>query len=201
MSLSRAPRRTLLAVGALAAALALSGCGGDSNGKSGGGGNTNFVTNSSGIATVAKGKRVGVNEIAGETIDDKRLDVADFKGKVVVLNVWGSWCSPCRAEAPNFKKVSESLKGKDVQFVGINTRDISKSPARSFEESYGIGYPSLYDPDGRMVLTGFPKGSLNPMGIPSTIVLDREGKIAARAQQALTEEKLRAMIDPVLAEK
>ncbi|MFE5907736.1 TlpA family protein disulfide reductase [Streptomyces wedmorensis] len=205
MSLSRAPRRTrrtLVAVGMLsAAALTLSACGGDSNGKSGGGGNTNFVTNTGGISTVAKGERAATGKLAGETLDGKQLDVAGLKGKVVVLNVWGSWCGPCRAEAPHFAKVAADLEGQGVEFVGLNTRDPNKQPALAFEEDYGVPYPSLYDPQGKLILFGFPKGTLNPQAIPSTVVLDKEGRIAARSLMALDEKKLRSMIEPLLKEK
>ncbi|MFJ3768089.1 TlpA family protein disulfide reductase [Streptomyces sp. NPDC090082] len=205
MSLSRAPRRTrrtLAAVGLLsAAALTLSACGGENNGKSGGGGNTNFVTNTGGVSTVAKGERTAPNDIAGETLDGKRLDVAGLKGKIVVLNAWGSWCGPCRAEAPHFAKVAKDLKAQGVEFVGLNTRDPNKQPALAFEEDYGVPYPSLYDPQGKLILFGFPKGTLNPQAIPSTVVLDKEGKIAARSLMALDEKKLRSMIEPLLAEK
>ncbi|MFG2330707.1 TlpA family protein disulfide reductase [Streptomyces sp. NPDC048604] len=201
MSYRRAPRRTLLAVATLTAALALSACSSDDKGRSGGGGDTNFVTNTGGIATVAKGERKAPNAIKGETLDGKQLDVAALKGKVVVLNVWGSWCPPCRAEAPHFAKVSEELKAKGVEFVGINTRDANIKPALEFEKAYEVGYPSLYDPAGRIILNGFPKGTLNPQAIPSTVVLDKDGKIAARSLMALNEEKLRSMIAPLIAEK
>ncbi|MFC8274815.1 TlpA family protein disulfide reductase [Streptomyces sp. NPDC057271] len=201
MSLSRAPRRTLLAVGTLSAALALSACGSDSNGKSGGGGGTNFVTNTGGISTVAKGERTAPSKIAGETLEGERLDVADLKGKVVVLNAWGSWCGPCRAEAPHFAKVANDLKAEGVEFVGLNTRDFNKQQAITFEEDYEVPYPSLYDPAGKLILNGFPKGTLNLQAIPSTVVLDKDGKIAARALMALDEKKLRSMIEPLLAEK
>ncbi|MGW7304503.1 TlpA family protein disulfide reductase [Streptomyces sp. NPDC054835] len=201
MSLSRASRRTLLAVGTVTIALALSACSSDTNGKSGGGGDTNFVTNTGGISTVAKGERKPVAALAGETLEGKRLDVADLKGKVVVLNVWGSWCPPCRAEAPHFAKVAKDLKAKGVEFVGINTRDPNKQPALSFEEDYGVPYPSFYDPAGKLIVSGFPKGTLNPQAIPSTVVLDKDGKVAARSLMALDETKLRSMIEPLIAEK
>ncbi|MFI9121421.1 TlpA family protein disulfide reductase [Streptomyces bikiniensis] len=200
MSLSRAPRRTLFAVGVLTAALALSACSDGDGGTSGGGG-TNFVTNKGGISTAPKGQRATPNELAGETLEGERLDVADLKGKVVVLNAWGSWCGPCRAEAPHFAKVANDLKGKGVEFVGLNTRDANKQQALTFEEDYEVPYPSLYDPAGKLILFGFPKGTLSLQGIPSTVVLDKEGKIAARALLALDEEKLRSMIDPLLKEK
>ncbi|SDN57827.1 TlpA family protein disulfide reductase [Streptomyces wuyuanensis] len=200
MSLVRAPRRTLLAVGALAAALTLSACTGDSNGRSGGGGDTNFVTGTGGISTAAKGKRTAAPQLAGKDLTGKPLDLADYKGKVVVLNLWGSWCAPCRAEAPYLTKVSEETRSKGVEFVGINTRDPQTGPALAFEKNYEVRYPSFHDPIGKLILK-FPKGSLNPQAIPSTIVIDREGKIAARALTALDDKQLRSMIDPVVAEK
>ncbi|MCX4818577.1 TlpA family protein disulfide reductase [Streptomyces sp. NBC_01142] len=199
MSLSRAPRAALLTAVAVAGALTLSACG--DSGKSGGGGDTNFVTDTGGISRAAKGERTAPNKLAGKTLDGKQLDVADLKGKVVVMNVWGSWCPPCRAEAPHFAKVAEETKAQGVEFVGINTRDANKGPAIAFEEDYGVGYPSLYDPAGKLIVNGFPRGSLNPQAIPSTIVLDREGKIAARSLKALGKKELHKIIDPLIAEK
>ncbi|GGX83439.1 TlpA family protein disulfide reductase [Streptomyces minutiscleroticus] len=203
---SRAPRRpnrtrsraVLLSSGAAVAALSLSAC--SSGGTSGGSGDTNFVTGTDGIATAARVERADAPKLDGETLDGRTLDVSDYKGKIVVLNVWGSWCPPCRAEAPNFVKVSEDLKDEGVQFVGINTRDTSKGPAREFEKDYDVAYPSLYDPTGKLILR-FPKGSLNPQTIPSTVVLDRDGRIAARSLSPLSEKNLRKMLKPILAEK
>ena len=191
-------RAALLAVGSAVAALVLTACG--SGGTSGGGGNTNFITGSDGIATVKKDERKPAPDLSGTTIDGKHLDLASYKGKVVVLNVWGSWCPPCRAEAPNLAKVARETASQGVQFVGINTRDTSTQPAREFEKNFDVPYPSLYDPTGKLMLR-FKKGTLNPQLIPSTLVIDRDGRIAARALQALSEDKLRKMLDPVVAEK
>jgi peroxiredoxin len=188
---ARVRRRAALGAGAAVAALLVSACGS---------GGTSGITGSDGIATVGKGERADAPDLSGETVDGKQLDVDDYKGKVVVLNVWGSWCPPCRAEAKNFQKVYEDVKDQGVQFVGINTRDTSTGPARAFEKEYGVTYPSLYDPTGKLMLR-FEKGTLNPQAIPSTLVIDRDGKIAARTLQALSEEKLRSMLEPVLAEK
>ncbi|WP_327368086.1 TlpA family protein disulfide reductase [Streptomyces sp. NBC_01217] len=203
MSYGRAPRRrfTLLAAPAAAVALALTltACSGDDN-KTGGGGNTHFVTGSGGISTVAKADREAAPKLDGETLDGKQLDVADYKGKVVVLNVWGSWCGPCRLEAQYFAKVAKETQGKGVEFIGINTRDAAKGPAISFEKDYGVTYPSFFDPTGKLMLR-FPKGTLRPQAIPSTVVLDRDGKIAARYLTALDATKLHQMIDPLIAEK
>ncbi|MFI6467520.1 TlpA family protein disulfide reductase [Streptomyces sp. NPDC050538] len=196
---SRARSRAVLSTAGVAvAALVLSAC--SSGGTSGGSGNTNFITGSDGIATVKKGDRQAAPDLSGKTIDGKTLNTADYKGKVLVVNVWGSWCSPCRAEADNLVQVAKATANKDVQFVGLNTRDTSTEPAIAFEKKYEVPYPSLYDPTGRLMLR-FKKGTLNPQAIPSTIVIDRDGKIAARALQALSEDKLREMLDPVIAEK
>ncbi|MFF5921968.1 TlpA family protein disulfide reductase [Streptomyces flavochromogenes] len=200
MSLGRALRRALIATGTLSAALAVSACSTSGAGTSDGAG-TSFVTGDGGISTVPKDGRTPAGTLAGETLDGKQLDVAGLKGNVVVLNIWGSWCPPCRAEAPHFAKVSNDLKGKGVKFVGINTRDFNKQPAQAFEDEFGVSYPSLYDPHGKLVLKGFPKGTLAPNGIPSTVLLDRDGRIASRALHALDEDKLRSMIDPLIAEK
>ncbi|AEM80511.1 TlpA family protein disulfide reductase [Streptomyces violaceusniger] len=205
MSACRAPRGlatrrgvTVPAIGAVIAALSLTACGG--GGTSGGSTDTKFVQGKGGVDTVSAENRKDAPKLSGKTLEDKPLDVADYKGKIVVLNVWGSWCAPCRAEAANLAKVAKDTKAKGVQFVGINTRDSNRAPALRFEKEYGVDYPSLYDPIGKLMLR-FPKGSLNPQAIPSTIVLDREGRIAARALTPLSEERLRSMITPLIAEK
>ncbi|MEU9119613.1 TlpA disulfide reductase family protein [Streptomyces sp. NPDC048506] len=203
MSADRAPRRrtrrrlALLAAAAAAASLTLSACG---DGVSGGSAQTRFVPGKNGVDTVKQGDRQPAPDLSGETTTGKQLDVADYKGKVVILNVWGSWCGPCIAEAPNFVKVAKETSGKGVQFVGINTRDSEKSQATSFEEEHKVPYPSLFDPTGRLMLR-FPKGSLNPQSIPSTIAIDRHGKIAARSIGPLTEDDLRSMVNKLIAEK
>ncbi|MFE5404369.1 TlpA family protein disulfide reductase [Streptomyces sp. NPDC056580] len=196
--MSTRSRTVLLSATAAVAALTLSACG--NGGTSGGGGNTNFVTGNNGIDTAAKGKRSAAPDLSGRTLDGKNLDIADYKGKVVVVNVWGSWCGPCREEAQYFSKVSKAYEGKGVQFVGINTRDTSTTPALAFEREHGIGYPSLYDPTGKLMLR-FKKGTLNPQLIPSTLVIDKDGKVAARALEALDDTALLKMLKPVVAEK
>ncbi len=210
MSPSRAPRRRrstsgralLLTAATVAGVMTLTSCSGSDGGSKSSSSGGNYVTGPSGISRVAKGERDEAPKLDGETLDGKILDTTTLKGKVVVLNVWGSWCPPCRGEAPSFAKVSKELAdaGKDVAFVGINTRDTSTQNAKAFEETYGITYPSLYDPAGKLMLR-FPKGTLNPNAIPSTIIIDKEGRIAARTLAPVGEEHLRSMIDPILAEQ
>ncbi|MCX4691721.1 TlpA disulfide reductase family protein [Streptomyces sp. NBC_01408] len=195
-------RAILLTAVTVAGAMTLTSCIGSDGDKPSGSAGGNYVTGPSGISTVARGDRTEAPKLDGETVGGQTLDTTTLKGKVVVLNVWGSWCPPCRGEAKYFAQVSKDLAdaGQPVSFVGINTRDNSKQNATAFEENYGITYPSLYDPDGKLMLR-FPKGALNPQAIPSTIVLDKEGKIAARVLAPVNAEQLRSMIDPLLAEK
>ncbi|GAA3245854.1 TlpA disulfide reductase family protein [Streptomyces labedae] len=142
--------------------------------------------------------RQAAPDVRGETLTGEQTALADYRGKIVVINVWGSWCAPCRAEAPYLKKVFEDTRGQGVAFLGINTRDATKTNARNFEKEFGVTYPSLWDPAGRQLLKF--KGTISPSAIPSTVVIDREGRIAARALKALSETELRKMIDPVLKE-
>ncbi|MGP3973467.1 TlpA family protein disulfide reductase [Streptomyces sp. 8N114] len=196
MSQTRASRRrtTLLAAGVAAGALLLSACGGEQTGSSSG--DTKFVKGTGEITKVSKGDRTSVPDLSGPSVDGKKLKLSDYKGKVVVLNVWGSWCSPCRAEAPNLAKVARDTKGKDVQFLGINTRDLDKANAKAFERNYEIDYPSFYDPSGKLILK-FPKNTLSPQAIPSTLILDKDGKVAVRALKELNEKELRSALDPL----
>jgi len=202
MSHGRAPRRrfTLLAAPLAAAALALTLTACDSGNQTSSGGDTNFVSGKGGISTAPKGERADAPKLDGEALDGKQLDLADYKGKVVVLNAWGSWCAPCRLEAKYFKKVAAATKDKGVQFVGVNTRDTERSNAVSFEKDFGVTYPSFYDPTGKLLLR-FPKGTFRLQSIPSTVVIDREGKLAARFVGPLDDTQLHKMIDPLIAEK
>ncbi|MCD9144839.1 TlpA family protein disulfide reductase [Streptomyces albireticuli] len=196
------PRRrtTLPAVFAAVAAMALTACGSGDNPKSGG--QTQFVQGAGGVSVVKDAStRQDAPDLDGKTLDGKALDVGkEYKGKIVVLNVWGSWCSPCRAEAKNLVTVAKDYKSKGVEFVGLNTRDTDPAPAIKFEKEFEVPYPSFYDSAGELLLR-FPKGSLNPQFIPSTVFIDRDGKIAARAVKALSEDELRKTLDPLVAEK
>lgn len=114
--------------------------------------------------------------LSGEDLDGEVLDVEDFRGKPVVIVVWGAWCPPCRAEAPDVVAAAEQL-GEDVQFVGIDIRDSSPEQAKSFVRTFDVPYPSFYSPDGKAMLP--LSGTLTPNSVPSFVVLDQEGRVAA----------------------
>ncbi|MET9534462.1 TlpA disulfide reductase family protein [Streptomyces sp. NPDC006649] len=192
-------RTTRFGAAAAFCALTLAACDSGSGGGSSDGGGR--AAGSDGITAVAKADRAAAPWLSGKTLRGSALDVRSaYRGKVVVLNVWSSWCGPCRGEAGNLAKVSRQLRSRGVQFVGINTGDPSTGPARAFERDRGVPYPSLYDPAGKLLLR-FPRGSVNPQAIPSTVVVDRAGRIAARSSGGVSVEQLHAMIDPLTAEK
>ncbi|MFJ9946898.1 TlpA family protein disulfide reductase [Kitasatospora sp. NPDC091207] len=200
MTRPRPRRAAAVAATAAAAAIVLSGC--SSSGSSAGGdGQIGFVSaKGSNISKAAVGHRQDAPDLSGSTLEGTPVKLADYRGKVVVLNVWGSWCGPCRAEADDLQRVWDKYKDQGVQFLGINTRDPEITNAVRFEQERGVTYPSLYDPAGAQLLK-FPKGSLNPQSVPTTIVVDRDGKLAARAVGGQLDDALESIIQPVLAEQ
>lgn len=194
------PRVAAAAATVAAAALVLTGCS-SSGSSSSGDGQVGFVTvKGTNLSKADAGKRGDAPDISGETLEGNPVKLSDYRGKVVVLNVWGSWCGPCREEAKNLQAVADEYKDKDVQFLGINTRDSDKTNAVRFEQEKGVTFPSLFDPAGTQLLK-FPKGSLNPQSIPTTLIVDRDGKLAARAVGGTTQEALESILQPVVAEQ
>ncbi|WP_035858224.1 TlpA disulfide reductase family protein [Kitasatospora cheerisanensis] len=188
-----------LAAAAAVLVLTLVGCSSGSSTSSSGEG-TGLVSVKGGVATAAPGHREEAPDISGATLDGGPVKLSDYRGKVVVLNLWGSWCSACRTEAAGLQELWQKYQGQDVQFLGINTRDNDPANAIAFEKNKGVTFPSLYDPDGTQILR-FPKGNLNPQAIPTTMVIDRDGRMAARVFGARGSEDIDAMIRPVLAEQ
>ena len=135
-------------------------------------------------------------EVSGTTLTGGSLSLSSSRGRVVVVNVWGSWCPPCREEAPMLAAASRTYEGR-VDFVGVNVRD-NRASAMAFETRYGIEYPSIEDTDGRAVLALNQYVPAN--AVPATLVLDREGRVAARVLGAVREATLRALLKSVLAE-
>lgn len=141
---------------------------------------------------------VDADAVNADVAGASTVDVADYRGLVVVLNVWGSWCAPCRAEAPVLRDNATAYADRGVQFLGVNVKD-SPSAAKAFERRYGIDYPSLDDSiEGQALLQ--LRGEVPAAAIPSTLVLDRQGRVAARVLGEITDSTLRALLDAVLAE-
>lgn len=143
------------------------------------------------------GDRVAVSDVTADLLDGTTLDADDLDGRVTVVNVWGSWCGPCRAEAPDLVKVAEAFDGR-AQFLGINVRD-SPDAARAFERAYGIPYPSVHPDDSPRTILAFG-GALTAAAVPSTVVLDRDASVAARVVGRVDAATLRTLVREVLAE-
>ncbi len=188
-------RRTTCAVAAVLAAVVLAGCSGSP--EQSGAPDKGYISGDGTVTLVAAADRDDVVTFTGTTLDGQEFDVTDHRGDVVVVNVWGSWCPPCIAEAPALEKVWEQTRSEDVQFVGVNTRD-QNAAARAHERRFEISYPSI-DDDGGRVLLAF-RGTLPPVAIPSTLVLDRSGRVAARVLGKVGAGTLRGVVDDVLAE-
>jgi thiol-disulfide isomerase/thioredoxin len=154
----------------------------------------------SSVTTIPPGEREPAPEFGGPLLgrDGAEFNLADARGEIVVLNVWGSWCPPCRKEAPALQAIHEELAEDGVRFVGVNTRDYNTTDALRFEEEFGITYPSVVDTDGRRLLAF--RDTLPPNAIPTTLVIDQAGNLAARVLGEVTETTLRELIGDVLAE-
>jgi thiol-disulfide isomerase/thioredoxin len=139
-------------------------------------GDLDYVAGKGNVTEIAPEDREHPVEVAGGTVDGGRLDLADLRGQVVVVNVWWSLCGPCIKEMPMLVDAEAELPGEETEFVGINIRDLAVENAAAFERDRGVDYPSIYDP-GSETLREF--GSYRPSSMPSTVVLDREGRVAA----------------------
>lgn len=149
---------------------ALSACSGSSASTGGKG----YVAGDGSIVTFAPGEREPAPDLTGKSLAGKPMSLANTEGHPVVINVWASWCGPCRVEAPDLVKAAHQLK--NTQFFAINTRD-GKAKAQAFVRSHDIPYPSLFDPDGQAVLKFYD--TVNVKSLPFTLVLDAKGRVAA----------------------
>ena len=141
-----------------------------------------------GTATVVpEADRCPAPTLRGTTLEGTPLDVADLRGSVVVLNVWGSWCAPCKKEQPDLQRAADDLTASGVRFVGINVRDRTKGNALAHVRRYRVTYPSLFDPSAKLVARF---RDVPASAIPTTVVLDRDGRIAARVLGATSYAEL-----------
>ena len=195
-------RRVLALVTALGCLGVAVGCSDTGAGGGGGGGglageaNTRYVSGSGTVTTIPADERHPAPQLRGESLDGKQVSLSDFEGDIVVLNVWGSWCPPCRKEAPDLVTAAKKLRPEGVTFLGINTRDIDRGPAQAYVRRFGVPYPSIFDPYGEQLL-GF-RDTLPPKAIPSTLVIDRQGRIAARVLGPLTARTVEQLAEDVV---
>lgn len=159
------------------------------------GGGKGYVAGDGTIEQIAPTDRSTEIAVSGTTLDGAALDTADWAGKVVVVNTWGSWCPPCNAEAPDLQRTWESFEGSDVEFVGVDLRD-SPETGLAFQRKFGLTYPSLQWDGGRVLLQMKGKATATP----TTLVIDRAGRLAGRISGRADASTLRGLVDDVLKE-
>lgn len=155
-----------------------------------------FASGDGTITVVPPAERKPAPELAGIDLHGKPLNADDLDAKILVVNVWGSWCSPCRREAPVLAAAAKRYEDRGVRFLGLLSRD-KPAAALAFNQKFKVPYPSLQDPGGRLQL-GFAD-SLPGQAVPNTWVIDSRGRVAARIMGEATASTLRSVIDEVIS--
>ena len=146
-------------------------------------------------------ERKPVAEIAGPDLLDPDITLnlqQDHAGEVVVLNTWGQWCGPCRAEVDDLQRIQDEFGARGATVFGINLRDPNRQKPVDFVSDNGVTYPSIWDPSNAAVaaLRGFPTSV-----VPTTILLDKQHRVAAVYLVEITDDKLNSAIERLLAEE
>ena len=197
---SRSARRAVLGAAAAAAlALGAAACGGGATAQDTAVGNgSSFVAGTYGTTVFQAGSRPEAPQVLGTTLTGGRFRLSADRGAVVVMNFWGSWCTPCREEAPALGALARLFSHSGVRFLGVDIRDDPAS-AEAFMRTYRISYPSLNDPNDLIALDF--RSTAPPAGIPTTLVIDGSGQITARVIGPVSFDGLRALIMQASAER
>lgn len=198
MALQR--RRAVGAVLAAAAiALPLAGCSQDADNAQNAvatGGNFEFITpGGEKVINYEESERKPLRTFSGEDVRDteKTISLEDYEGEIVVLNSWGQWCAPCRAEADDLQEIHTELQKRDLGTVlGINVRDYNPQVSNDFLEDNGLKYPSIYDPPFK---TAAALGGVPTSVVPTTIVLDKQHRPATVFLRSITAQDVMDVVD------
>ncbi len=195
-------RRSVLAAGGLALTaltLGLSACAQEDAlaEQARAGDNKNYVAGDGSVTEFAANDRKSAVQINGKLFSGTDVTPADLQGKVTVLNFWFAACAPCRVEAPILEELHQEFKPQGVQFFGVNLRD-EKATAEAFDKSFNLTYPSFDDKDGGVLLA--VSGLVPPGAVPTTLVLDKQGRVASRVLGEIQKGTLKALIASAVAE-
>ena len=198
MALQR--KRAIGAVLAAAAiALPLAGCSQDADNAQNAvatGGNFEFITpGGEKVINYEESERKPLRTFSGEDVrdTDKTISLEDYEGEIVVLNSWGQWCAPCRAEADDLQEVHSELQKRQIGTVlGINVRDYNPQVSNDFLEDNGLTYPSIYDPPFK---TAAALGGVPTSVVPTTIVLDKQHRPATVFLRSITAKDVIDVVD------
>jgi len=138
------------------------------------------------VALIPEPQRQRSVNMSGDTLDGAELSLSDYRGRALVVNFWASWCPPCRKETPELVASAKALAARDVELIGVVSNDHGKPQAQAFTRRFEVPYPSLWDPDGSMMLGIRPR----PIGLPTTLVLDRQHRVAAMVSSPITRTTL-----------
>ncbi len=163
------------------------------------GDNKNYIAGDGSVAEFAEANRGEPIVWSGATESGAVLRNSQLTGVVVVMNFWYAGCAPCRAEAKDLVAMNRMFLGKNVQFVGVNVRDTAPT-ALAFDRTFDITWPSIIDAQSGSVLLAFT-GIVTPQAVPTTIVIDKKGRVAARILGRFENSTLKAMIQRVVDEK
>ena len=193
-------KRAIGAVLAAAAiALPLAGCSQDSDNAQNAvatGGNFEFITpGGEKVINYEESERKPLRTFSGEDVRDrdKTISLEDYEGEIVVLNSWGQWCAPCRAEADDLQEIHTELQKRNLGTVlGINVRDYNPQVSNDFLKDNGLTYPSIYDPPFK---TAAALGGVPTSVVPTTIVLDKQHRPATVFLRSITAQDVMDVVD------
>ena len=193
------PGRRSVLLGIASGTLLLTGCAAPDSlaAQARAGDNKNYIAGDGSVSEYAPNDRSAPVEMEGPLYDGTVVSAADWRGSVTVLNVWYAACAPCRTEAPTLETLYQENKNDGVLFYGINLRDTAATAA-AFERTFGTTYPSFNDADGSILLA--LADYVPPRAVPTTLVLDKQGRVSARVLGLAEKGTLKALIGSALKE-
>lgn len=193
-------RRGLLAAAFGGAAVVLSACAAQDPlaAQAKAGDNKNYIAGDGSVTQFAAAQRKQAVQFSGTLFNGQKVSSADLAGKVTVMNFWYAGCAPCRLEAPDLEALHKEFAPKSVGFYGVNIRDEAPT-ADAFNRTFGLTYPSFIDKDGGVLLA--MTDYVPPAAVPTTLVLDKQGRVAARILGVADKSTLKALISDTVAEQ